>query len=358
MKMESAAQEVFTFARESVEAKAALDSGWIGEKRVKVSGVIRDAAEREKILFMTLPPQPALSLGEKVARGLATARAFSLTATAMPCLALLIWGVREGNAPAWGTTIGALLGVLLLQVAINLYNDVSDYRKLIDLPGTPGGSGAFHQGWFTPRQVLQAARIALIAGILLGVPALLRLPKEVLFLGGLGAIGALLYSHERFGLKYHALGDIAVLLLCGPVLTAGFSLAAFGSLLPAYGAIGLFLGLLACALLHVNNLHDIHFDRSRGAATLAVRIGFRRSQTLLYALYLGAGLVLSFAVMKTILPRTSLLALAALIPAYRLCLTVRSALGPSSPQLEGARMRAAQIHLLAGVLLVIGVAIP
>ena len=53
--------------------------------------------------------------------------------------------------------------------------------------------------------------------------------REPALLGvvAIAALGAWGYSSGP-GLKYRALGDLAVVLLCGPVLTVGFALAAFG----------------------------------------------------------------------------------------------------------------------------------
>jgi 1,4-dihydroxy-2-naphthoate octaprenyltransferase len=272
----------------------------------------------------------------------------------MPCLAILADGIRRGVPVRLGVAIPSILGALFLQIAINLYNDVSDYLKLIDLPGTPGGSGAFHRGWYTPREILNYARIAAVLGVLAGIPALLLFPVEILTLGLLGLGGALLYSNERFGLKYFALGDGAVLLLCGPAITAGMSIAAFGMLIPSVVAIGLVLGLFACGLLHVNNLQDMEFDRARGAETLALKLGFLPSVLLFTALYGLAFSIGIVAVAFKILPLGALLFLLAAIPATKLLAKVRRAIGPTSPTLEGTRIEAAQVHLLAGILLTLG----
>lgn len=346
--------EGFSVLRSSAEASAALETGYLNATRVRVGHLIRDADERENIVFFRVHSEPALRWGEQLRRMLQACRAFSLTATAMPCFALLAFGFGQKVAVRPLHAVSALLGVLLLQISVNLFNDVSDYRKLIDIPGSPGGSGVFHIGWYTPAQIRLTARLTLVVAILCGIPVLLAYPIPILVCGGLGALGALFYSNESFGLKYHALGDIAVFLLCGPVLTAGFALAAFGEVIPANYVVGGFLGLLACGLLHANNLHDIDFDRARDANTLAIRLGFRKSQNLLGAVYALAGLVLFVGVFAGILPWTAMIAAGFVWPSIRLLRQVRSALGPSSPQLDGARVLAAKIHLLAGGLLTLG----
>lgn len=349
----------FFLDRNAALSRAALESGIlrIGRDEIPVRAValLDRGGGREEILFRRRIPSRARTMGERSKRIFVTIRGFSLTATLMPCLAVLLLGLHRGLEAHTPVALSALAGVLFLQIAVNLYNDVSDYLKLIDLPGSPGGSGVFELGWFTPREVRGYAHAAAAAGLLAGLPALLAYPREIFFAGGLGLVGMALYSHEKIGLKYHGLGDIAVFFLCGPALTAGFSFAAFGAPVPGFVPIGAILGLLACGLLHMNNLHDLELDRSRGISTLAIRLGFKNSVLLLGLYYLGAALVLAGATAMAVLPPAALVAIIAFLPAIGLYRTARTALGPVSPTLEGSRMKAAQIHLIAGSLLCVGI---
>ena len=344
--------------REAPEARDALDGGHLrtatGRVRVSAHDLIQREDGRREIVFRVREVVPARNLRERLDRMRVAVRAISLTATAMPCLAVLAVGISHGAKPAIGVAASALFGALLLQVAVNLYNDVTDYQKLIDLPGTPGGSGVFERAWYTPREILGAARLALIAAILAGVPALIAYPIQILAIGSLGVAGALLYSHASNGLKYRGLGDVAVFFLCGPLVTTGFSFAAFGSMESAAIPLGVVLGLLACGLLHVNNLQDMEYDRSRGAATLASRIGFGASRRLLVVIYVLAGLTLAGAIGSGAMPLATAIAFGAVFPVVHLCRVVCDAIGPSSPKLDRTRDLAAQIHLLVGILISLG----
>jgi 1,4-dihydroxy-2-naphthoate octaprenyltransferase len=353
--------QVFTLSRANTEARLALVDGYITRdgRRIGVRAVevLARAGGHEDILFREVDRVSATTTREKIRRSLIAIRAISLTATLMPCLAVLADGLRRGETLNKFAAVSALMGVLLLQIAINLYNDVSDYVKLIDLPGTPGGSGAFNRGWVTPKEVLAYARSAAVLAVVCGIPSLLSYPREILTIGLLGLAGTLLYSNERIGLKYHALGDFTVLVLCGPALTAGYSLAAFGKLAPSFLAIGIFLGLLACGLLHVNNLQDIEFDRSRGASTLASRVGFTNSVRILFAIEGLAFLVAGLAIAGKILPIGAMVVGIAAVPAWKLLRKVAGSLGPTCPTLFGVRIEAAQLHLLSGALLTAGIVV-
>jgi 1,4-dihydroxy-2-naphthoate octaprenyltransferase len=169
-----------------------------------------------------------------------------------------------------------------------------------------------------------------------------------------GTFGALAYSSAPLGLKYRGLGDLLVLAMVGPLLTWGFSAAAFGILIPGSTEIGLAFGFAACALLHANNLQDIDLDQSRGARTLAGQLGFRKSKTLL-SLYHGLAIApIVVGVLQERIPWTFALASAGVaLPFFRTSLAVWKAHSPLSPGIAKIRIQAAQDHLLWGVLMLV-----
>ena len=285
-------------------------------------------------------------------------RAISLTATLMPALATLLWLSLLGLPINLWIASGAVFAVVLLQMSVNLFNDVEDYFKLIDLPGTLGGSGVIQQGWLSAQQVARGAWVCLVLGCLAGLPALLNAPVVVLLCGAAAVVGVLGYSGWPLRLKYRALGDAAVLLLCGPALTFGIAAAATGadlSTLPVgVLALGLFFGFAATAILNANNINDLYVDGARGSVTLAAKLGFvfaRHWQTLYYLLA-GFALVTlqqyEQAAIWMLLPFLAtplvLMQLRALYLADR----------PDHQDLAQVRFQAAQTHLLLGVLLCIG----
>ena len=78
-------------------------------------------------------------------------RAPSLTATLMPAVATALLGTLLGWAIAPLTALFAGLGVLLVQIGVNLLNDVEDDNRGIDRPGRLGGSGVLQDGSLPPR---------------------------------------------------------------------------------------------------------------------------------------------------------------------------------------------------------------
>lgn len=285
-------------------------------------------------------------------------RAISLTATVTPCIAVLLV-LKVLNLPIdAGISALALFGVMALQLGVNLANDVEDHRRLIDLPGSLGGSGIPQRGWLTPREVLRVARALFVLGALLGLPAVLRAPLPMAVVALVAAVGSLGYSGPLLGLKYRALGDLTVLVLCGPALTLGFGVAASGQLVPALIPLGLMLGFLAVGLLHANNLQDAAVDRARGAVTVAGLLGPRRAQAYLVTLYVVAlGSWLATALLVQLPLPATLLPLAMLAPTGLMLRAVLRAPAVDDPSLRTLRDRAAQLHLGWGVLAAIAFAV-
>ncbi|MCP5326442.1 MAG: prenyltransferase [Oceanospirillaceae bacterium] len=278
-------------------------------------------------------------------------RAISLTATATPALAVLAWLWQQEASINFTHALLALLGVLFLQMAVNLLNDVSDYLKLIDLPGSLGGSGVIQQGWRSAKQIRQGAYVCLGIGVLCGLPVVILHP-QLWLIAATGTAGVLLYSAQHMGLKYRALGDIAVWLLCGPVLTAGISYAASGVCEADILWIGGFFGFTSCAILHSNNLNDIEADSQRGAITLAYLQGFTFARIWLVFYYVAAFCCLIPLVMQAPWITLVALCLPLLIPVLIKLLRAASA---DSPLLNQIRFETAKLHLLSGILLIAGI---
>lgn len=292
-----------------------------------------------------------------IARWFTAIRAISLTATLMPCLATLLWLWSAGYSIDWPVAVSAIVGAMFLQMAVNLFNDVEDYLKLIDLPGSLGGSGVIQQGWMSAADMSKGAWVCLLLGCALGLPALLKAPEIILLCGVAAVVGVMGYSGKPLRLKYRAMGDLAVLLLCGPVLTFGMAAAAIGQTADGLISLGLFFGFAATAILNANNINDIYTDSDRGSITLAGKLGFtlaRHWQTLYYLL--AAVALLNLAWMQ----QGSLWMLLPLVALPLVALQLKALYTSPSPDHESlaeVRFQAAKTHLLLGLLLCVGMAL-
>lgn len=203
------------------------------------------------------------------------------------------------NGPAF---LAALVGVVILQAATNMSNDTVDFLNGVDdLPPhlvSPFTGGA---RVLPDRQVAVPAHrrawIALYAvGALIGVALALTRPNGalLLLLGLVGGAFAVFYTLPPFSLQYHGLGDVAVGVVFGPIVTLGSYAVQTGalSLEPLLASIP--LGILVAAFLFVNEMPEHETDPRGGKRTVPARVGLERSYHL-YVAMVAAALVLLIA---------------------------------------------------------------
>ena len=207
--------------------------------------------------------------------------------------------VAMGTAIAYGDglfhaggAVATLIGALGIQIACNFANDFFDARQGADTAERMGPVRAVAAGLVSARAML-CATIAVI--IILVLPCVVYLvyrggwPFAVL--GAVSVILAFAYTGSRWSLAYLGLGDVFAFFFFGPIAVAGTyaAQAIAWSWIPAIAGCG--VGLLACALISVNNLRDEPTDRLAQKRTLAVRFGPAWARMEFITCILGAGLI-------------------------------------------------------------------
>ncbi|GEN80941.1 1,4-dihydroxy-2-naphthoate polyprenyltransferase [Actinotalea fermentans] len=179
---------------------------------------------------------------------------------------------------------------LALQVAVNFANDYSDGVRGTDAQRV-GPLRLTASGAARPGQVKAAAFASFAVAAVLGL-ALVALSGQwwLLAVGAAAIAAAWYYTGGRHPYGYLGLGEVGVFLFFGLVAVLGTTYTQAGVVTwPAVlGATG--VGLLACALLTVNNIRDVPGDALSGKRTLAVRFGERRARRT-YAWLLGLAFV-------------------------------------------------------------------
>jgi 1,4-dihydroxy-2-naphthoate polyprenyltransferase len=251
---------------------------------------------------------------------------------------------------AWRALL-ALVVALALQVGVNYANDYSDGIRGTDEVRV-GPVRLVAGKLATPKQVLGAAMASFAVAGAAGL-VLAAVTSWWLLLVGLAAVAAAwFYTGGKHPYGYRALGEISVFVFFGLAAVAGTAYVQMRTLawLPVAAAVP--VGLLACALLVINNLRDIPTDTETGKRTLAVVLGDRRTR----ALYVSC-ILLSFCVAAALAPVSplSLIALAALPFAFP---PVRGVIGGASGRgLIVALGQTGRLQLAFGILLTLGLAI-
>jgi 1,4-dihydroxy-2-naphthoate octaprenyltransferase len=250
-----------------------------------------------------------------------------------------------------GRALLALVVALALQVGVNYANDYSDGVRGSD-ERRVGPVRLVAAGLAPPRQVLAAAMACFFVAGVAGL-ALAAMTSWWLLAVGAGCIAAAwFYTGGPRPYGYNGLGEVFVFLCFGVVAVAGtayvqmkeFSWLGLAASVPA--------GLLACALLMVNNLRDIRTDTVAGKRTLAVMLGDARSRVA-YVLTLlvpfGVAALLAF-----FRPLTLIVAL--VLPLARPPVRAVRA-GASGPALIKALGQTGRLQLAFGIAFTIGLAI-
>ena len=177
------------------------------------------------------------------------------------------------NAFQFFPALAALLGALLLQIGANLANDVFDFKKGADTHERLGPPRVTQMGLLAPNQVLIGMCVSLGLAALIGLYLIYVGGWVILVIGILAILCAIAYTGGPFPLGYLGLGEVFVFLFFGLAAVCGTYFVQAGTVSPLAWLAAIPIGLLACAILVVNNLRDIDTDRAAGKKTLAVRFG-------------------------------------------------------------------------------------
>ena len=278
------------------------------------------------------------------------ARPRTLGAAVSPVLVGTAVAARYGDV-VWWRALFCLALAVALQVGVNYANDYSDGVRGVDTQRR-GPVRLTASGLAAPARVKRAAMLSFAIGGVLGIVLAVAVDWRLVLVGAASILAAALYSGGPKPYASSGLGEVMVLVFFGFVATCGSAYVhleripwlAVGAALP--------VGLLACAILLVNNLRDVDSDRDVGKRTLAVRVGKARAR----ALYRTSVLLSVVAVVALAFPAPgALLALAAVplaVPPLRVVATKND-----PPSLVRALIATARAQLVFSALLGVGLAL-
>ena len=246
----------------------------------------------------------------------------------------------------------AMLGALFIQVGTNLSNDSSDARRGADTEDRLGPVRVTAGGLVPPRQVLVATYLSFAAAVLCGIYLIAVAGPVLLLIGAASILAGILYTGGPRPYGYEGLGEIFVFLFFGVVAVTGSYYVQRQDLPWEALVLAVPVGLLASAILVVNNVRDLDTDRRAGKRTLAVRLGRERTRTLYAAMLLAAYLTVGLPWVLGALTAWLLLPWLTAPLAVRLQRTVRT--HADGPTLNAALAGTGQLEFLFCVLLATG----
>ncbi len=197
-------------------------------------------------------------------------------------------GVAAGyhHFSAWRAAL-ALIVALALQIGVNYANDYSDGVRGTDEVRV-GPVRLVAGRLATPRQVLTAALASFAVAGAAGFVLAAATSWWLLLVGAAAVAAAWYYTGGKRPYGYRALGEVSVFAFFGVVAVAGTAYVQMRSLawLPVAAAVP--IGLLACALLVINNLRDIPTDSAGRQANARGSPRRREDQGPVRGLHAGA----------------------------------------------------------------------
>jgi 1,4-dihydroxy-2-naphthoate octaprenyltransferase len=204
----------------------------------------------------------------------AGARPRTLPAAVAP---VLVASALAGSAFNLVTAALALLVSLSLQVGVNYANDYSDGIRGTDNDRI-GPVRITADGLASPARVRNAAFIAFFVAACAGLALAFETSWWLIAVGAVCIAAAWGYTGGKNPYGYMGLGEIFVFIFFGLVATVGTFYVQAEEITGQSILAGTIVGLLACAILVINNIRDRAKDEVVGKLTLAVRLGDKRSR--------------------------------------------------------------------------------
>ena len=317
---------------------------------------------RTKELVDTSPEEtmPKTSLLTKIISIVAITRLPFLSATWIPIIASVVWGIHEELITMnWMTFTLVFLGGSFLHLAANTYNDYFDWTSGTDQINNDyflqlsGGSRAIELGLITEKQLFRLATTFLALAGLAGLIIMLDDKVELLYYGLAGAFSGYFYTGYPLRLVARkGIGEILIGLNYGPLMTMGAIFAMSG--IHSWNAFlfGIPLGLLTTAILWINQFPDSKSDEIAGKHHLVVVLGLEKASWGYLILMLAAFGSIYALYAYDIVEQGALLSLLGLpIALYYSYQVIRNY---NTRELAGANWGTIGIHAITGILLIIG----
>jgi 1,4-dihydroxy-2-naphthoate octaprenyltransferase len=288
-----------------------------------------------------------------------------LRATRLPFLSATIVPILLGTAVAglvngfsWWVFLLTLVGGCVVHLAINVFNDVYDFKSGADEKNvTPtqfsGGSRVILYDLLSERTMALLAWGFYALGFAIGIVLAATRGWDLLWLGLAGLLVGFFYTAPPLRLVHRGLGELAVFAGFGPIMTLGAYFVQAREYAWEPFLISIPVGILIALVLYVNEVPDRPGDEAAGKRTLPVRF----SKDAVINGYIGA-VAAAFAVVLVlpfldVTPWPTLIALAAAPLALPVVRALRDAYDKPYV-LMPAMGKNIQLHLVTGLLLVVG----
>jgi 1,4-dihydroxy-2-naphthoate octaprenyltransferase len=243
---------------------------------------------------------PRISLEEwrdldVVSRWLIASRGAVLVITFISAGIAGLFAARDGAFDPWLWTL-LTLGLLLAHATNNLLNDLTDHLRGVDRDNyfrAQYGPHPIEHGLMTKRGLIRYA--AITGALALAIGGYLVYVRGPVALGLL-ALGAFFVLFYTYPLKYIGLGELAVLVVWGPLMIGGGYFVVTGRLDPYVWIAGLPYALGATTVIFGKHIDKEAEDRAKRINTLPVIIGERAARSVVVVMFVLQYVVIAYLV--------------------------------------------------------------
>lgn len=197
-------------------------------------------------------------------------RPWSFPASTMPVLVTIMYIWSIGHDVNWCLGIMALVNIIFVHAAGNVWSDYHDYRKGVDADDTYGVRILVDKQ-FTPHEVFMLSVCLQVLAVAMGLLMVWLTGITLLWFGLAGIALSLLYPP----LKYMALGDVVIMACYALLPMLGTTFICTGNIVPEVLWLAVPVGSITVAILHANNTRDIETDGRAKIHTFAMLTGRR-----------------------------------------------------------------------------------
>ena len=227
------------------------------------------------------------------------------------------FGALHGTGLAIFHTILIFLAVVSAQIIANLWNELKDFKSGLDAGQKIGNAGSLTRGAVTPKLISTMIKVLMIVPIIIGLYLSATITWWYIPAGIICILISFLYSGGPKPISRTPFGEIssgiamgfAIVLITGYAWTRELSLAFLIPALPAT--------LLVGSIMLTNNIRDIRNDENHGRRTLPIVLGRDRAISLMSINYIFNFIWIGAWIYLKVLPIPALLALIAIIPAFK-----------------------------------------
>ncbi|GHV16053.1 1,4-dihydroxy-2-naphthoate octaprenyltransferase [Bacteroidia bacterium] len=281
-------------------------------------------------------------------------RPWSFPVSSLPAFIAMIYTMHThpGSSANWILGVMAIIGAVIFHAGGNLISDYNDYKYGVDREGKVG-TDILTSKLFTPKQVLVYGWIFIIIGTCLGLFLISQSGIGLLWIGLLGAIGAVFY----YIFKFRALGDLLIFLVYGPTIMLGTGYVMLGYIDWTLLFVSLPMAFITVNVLHSNNTRDIRSDRYAEIKTYAMVIGVKASVIHYYILTILSYVSIVVMVILNILPVTALITLITIPIAIKNCKAMSQITEDDVTPINDLDKNTAQLQLMFSASLSLGLII-